>query len=59
LTIAPSAIAQHASLSGSNPILVNADVILHPHAKINSANGKVLLGEGVVMAEKAMIGVQG
>jgi dynactin-6 len=50
-------IAQHASLTGSYPITLAPDVVLHPHAKISSALAPVVVEEGCVVHERARVGV--
>jgi dynactin 6 len=58
LVIDPSVlVAQHASFSGIQPITVGPDTVLHPHSKISSAIAPVVLGEGVVVYERARVGV--
>jgi dynactin-6 len=50
-------IAQHALITGTYPITLGPDTILHPHSKISSALAPVVLGEGVVVYERAKVGV--
>jgi dynactin-6 len=50
-------VAQHAQLSGTLPITVGPNTILHPHTKISSAVAPVVIGEGVIVYEKVKIGV--
>ncbi|KAF2642495.1 hypothetical protein P280DRAFT_396604 [Massarina eburnea CBS 473.64] len=50
-------IAQHASLTGTYPITVGPYTVLHPHSKISSTIAPVVLGEGVVVYERAKVGV--
>ncbi|KAF2709232.1 trimeric LpxA-like protein [Pleomassaria siparia CBS 279.74] len=50
-------IAQHAQLTGSYPITAGPNTVLHPHSKISSVMAPVVLGEGVVIYERARIGV--
>ncbi|KAJ9635106.1 hypothetical protein H2199_008592 [Coniosporium tulheliwenetii] len=55
-TIHPTAlIANHAVLSGTHPITIAAHCIIHPYARIVSAEGPVELGEGVVVWEHAAV----
>ncbi|KAF1952555.1 hypothetical protein CC80DRAFT_176666 [Byssothecium circinans] len=58
IVIDPSVlIAQHASLTGTHPITVGPYAVLHPHSKISSTLAPVVLGEGVVVYERAKVGV--
>lgn len=50
-------IAQHAGFTGTQPITVGPNVVLHPHAKVSSTLAPVVLGEGVVLWERAKVGV--
>ncbi|KAH7083147.1 trimeric LpxA-like protein [Paraphoma chrysanthemicola] len=50
-------IAQHAQLTGTHAITLGAHTVLHPHSKISSALAPVVLGEGVVVYERAKVGV--
>jgi dynactin-6 len=58
IAIDPSVlIAQHAQISGTHPITLGANTILHPHSRISSVLAPVVLGEGVVVYERAKVGV--
>jgi dynactin-6 len=58
IAIDPSVlIAQHAQLTGTYPITIGPNTVLHPHSRINSAFSPVLVGEGVILHEKSKIGV--
>lgn len=58
LFIDPSAlIAQHAGFTGTHPITVGPNAVLHPHAKVSSAQAPVVIGENVVLWERVKIGV--
>ncbi|KAF2749698.1 trimeric LpxA-like protein [Sporormia fimetaria CBS 119925] len=50
-------VAQHAQFTGTHPITVGPNTVLHPHVKISSVVAPVVIGEGVVVYEKAKIGV--
>ncbi|CAI6319222.1 unnamed protein product [Periconia digitata] len=50
-------VAQHASFTGIHPITVGPNTVLHPHSKISSAIVPVVLGEGVIVYERARVGV--
>lgn len=50
-------IAQHAQLTGSFPITIGSNTVLHPHSKLSSALAPVVLGRGCVIHEKAKIGI--
>ncbi|KAL5113509.1 hypothetical protein ACEQ8H_008617 [Pleosporales sp. CAS-2024a] len=58
VTLDPSVlIAQHAQITGTHPITLGPNTILHPHSKISSVLSPVVLGEGVVVYERAKIGM--
>lgn len=58
IVIDPSVlIAQHAQLTGTHPITVGPNTVLHPHSKISSTLAPVVLGDGVVVYERAKVGV--
>lgn len=50
-------IAQHAQLTGTQPITIGSNSVLHPHSRISSALAPVVLGEGCMVYERAKIGV--
>lgn len=50
-------IHEFASLTGIHPITVGADAIIQLRAKIISAHGPVTIGDGCVVAERAVIGL--
>lgn len=50
-------IAQHAQLTGTQPITIGPNSVIHPHSKISSAFAPVVLGEGCVVYERAKVGV--
>jgi dynactin-6 len=50
-------IAQHAQITGTHPITLGPNTILHPHSKVSSALAPVVLGEGVVVYERAKVGI--
>lgn len=50
-------IAQHAQLTGTQPITIGPNTVLHPHCKLSSALAPVVLGEGCVVFERARVGV--
>ena len=50
-------VAQHATFTGTQPITVGPNAVLHPHAKVSSALAPVVIGENVVLWERAKIGV--
>jgi carbonic anhydrase/acetyltransferase-like protein (isoleucine patch superfamily) len=57
-TIDPSAIlANHATLTGSYPITVGSNAVLHPYCKIISNAGPVEVGEGSVLWERSVVGI--
>ncbi|KAH7135806.1 trimeric LpxA-like protein [Dendryphion nanum] len=50
-------IAQHAQLTGTQPITVGPNTVLHPHSRISSNIAPVVIGEGVVIYERAKVGI--
>lgn len=57
-TIHPSAIiANHATLAGVFPITIGANAVLNPYAKVISNAGPVEIGEGSVIWERAVVGI--
>jgi dynactin-6 len=58
MAIDPSVlIAQHAQITGMHPITLGPNTVLHPHSKVSSAMASVVLGEGVVVYERAKVGM--
>lgn len=58
MAVDPTAlIAQHAQFTGVQPVTLGPHTVLHPHCKISSALEPVVLGQGVIVYEKAKIGV--
>jgi dynactin-6 len=58
MAIDPSVlIAQHAQITGTHPITLGPNTVLHPHSKVSSALAPVVLGEGVVVYERAKVGM--
>ena len=59
-TIHPSAIvAEKAVLSGSHPITIAANTVIHPFARIVSNAGPVTIAENVIVNERAVVGISG
>jgi dynactin-6 len=50
-------IAQHAQLTGTHAITIGPQTVLHPHSKLSSAQAPVVLGPGVIIYERAKVGV--
>lgn len=50
-------IAQHAQLTGTHPITLGPNTVLHPHSRISSALAPVSLADGVIMYERAKVGI--
>jgi dynactin-6 len=50
-------IAQHAQLTGVRAITLGANTVLHPHSRISSALAPVVLADGVVVYERAKVGI--
>lgn len=57
-TIAPTAIiSETASLTGTHPISLAANSVIHPRAKLVSTYGPVKVGEGCIICEKTSVGI--
>jgi dynactin 6 len=55
-TLDPAAIiADKAILVGTHRIIVGAQVVLHPHARIESTSGPVTVADGAVIWERARV----
>ena len=44
-------------MTGAHAITLGPNTVLHPHSKVSSALAPVVLGEGVVVYERAKVGV--
>ena len=44
-------------ITGTQPITIGPHAVLHPHGKITSGTAPVVVGEGCVVFEKAVVGV--
>ncbi|KAF3902649.1 hypothetical protein ABW20_dc0104880 [Dactylellina cionopaga] len=56
LSIDPTALLSDAiSFSGSYPITIGANTILHPRCKLNSVDGPVLIGSNCIISEKTQL----
>ncbi|KAF2136990.1 uncharacterized protein K452DRAFT_302286 [Aplosporella prunicola CBS 121167] len=59
-SIHPAAtVANHAVLTGHHAITISAGAVLHPHCKVTSVHGPVVIGEGCIIYEKAVVGIEG
>ena len=50
-------IADTAVLTGTHLISIGANAIIHPRARIVSTHGPVIIGEGCIISEKAVVGL--
>ncbi|KAF2130293.1 trimeric LpxA-like protein [Dothidotthia symphoricarpi CBS 119687] len=50
-------IAQHAQLTGTHAITIGSNTVLHPHSKLSSTFAPVILGDGVIVYERAKVGM--
>lgn len=51
-------VSDTASLTGTNLITVRGDTIIHPRAKIISANAPVSIGSYCIVSERSTVGLQ-
>lgn len=57
-SIDPTAtIADRAILTGNYPITIGPKAVIHPHARLISNTGPIKIGEGVIVWEKATVGI--
>lgn len=57
LTISPSAIiSDKAILSGTHPIAIADDAMIHPFARLDSSRGPIAIGAGALVWERAVVG---
>ena len=54
---ATAIISDKAQLTGTHPISIGANTVIHPFAKIDSTFGEVSIGEGCIVSERVVIGV--
>jgi dynactin-6 len=52
-------IADTAMLTGSNPITISSESVIHPRAKIDSLGGRINIGRRCIVHERATIGAVG
>ena len=56
-TLAPTAtIADTAVLTGKHPVIIQAEAVLHPRARLVSTHGPVTVGEGCIVSERGVVG---
>ncbi|RPB03953.1 hypothetical protein L873DRAFT_1668434 [Choiromyces venosus 120613-1] len=48
-------IAEGASLTGTYPIKIGANTVIHPRAKLSSAHGPITIGESCIICERTLI----
>ena len=49
-------IADKAQLTGSHPVEIGENVVIHPYARIRAEGGKVVIGKNSVIYERAIVG---
>ncbi|CAK4030203.1 Hypothetical predicted protein [Lecanosticta acicola] len=49
-------ISERAQITGSKPIEIGENTIIHPHAAIRSAGGSVTIGDNCTVSETAIVG---
>ena len=52
-------IADSALLTGSNPIIISSESVIHPRAKLDSLGGKITIGRRCIIHERTTIGAIG
>lgn len=52
-------IADSALLTGSNPISISSESVIHPRAKLDSLGGKITIGRRCIVHERTTIGAVG
>lgn len=58
-TIDPTAlVSSQASLTGTHPITIGANTVLHARCKLISDHGAIEIGEGCIVNERAGVGLQ-
>ncbi|EMC97828.1 hypothetical protein BAUCODRAFT_405274 [Baudoinia panamericana UAMH 10762] len=53
---ASAIIAEKAQITGTHPVEIAEDVVVHPYAKIRAENGSVSIGKGSMIWERAVVG---
>ena len=57
VTVHPTAlIANHAIITGTHPVTIGPEAVLHPYSRISSVRGPVVIGQGCIIAERATVG---
>lgn len=57
-TIHPSAIiSDKAIISGTYPVTIGENTVVHPYAKLSTANAPVVIGAHCIIAERASVGL--
>lgn len=52
-------ISEKAQITGSHPVEIGENTVIHPYAKIRSDRGSVKIGKNCTVCEKAVIGITG
>jgi len=51
-------IAENASLTGTNPIRIGSNTVIHPRTKLSSTHAPITIGSGCIVSERSVIGYQ-
>lgn len=51
-------IADTAVFQGKHPITIGANTVIHPRARFYSYEGPIIIGDGCIISEKAVVGAQ-
>jgi dynactin 6 len=52
-------IADSAVLTGSNPILISSESVIHPRARLDSLSGRITIGRRCIIHERSVLGAVG
>jgi carbonic anhydrase/acetyltransferase-like protein (isoleucine patch superfamily) len=55
---ATATIADTAVFQGTHPVTIGAGTIIHPRARFYAYEGPIIIGDGCIISEKAVIGAQ-
>lgn len=51
-------IAENASLTGTHPIKIGSNTVIHPRTKLSSAHAPITIGNSCIIGERSIIGYQ-
>lgn len=50
-------VADKAQITGGNAVKIGENAFIHPHARLRAEHGNLTIGEGSIVAERAVLGV--